>query len=159
MNNRTCIVIVLLFALTACEVIKTPSAKCMSAKDLRISSWEMKRLQWFVTRAHKDGIGGLRYNDKSIYCFIPIAVNKDNIGLVSIWRRGHPHEGRTYFINGRTFITPLKLGVPISPVRFDPPEPSAEEKQQMSRRLEKALARHADEIDDSLKYRILQYFK
>jgi hypothetical protein len=131
----------------------------MSAKDLRINSWEMKRLQWFVTRAHEDGIGGLRYNDKSIYCFIPIAVNKDNVGLVSIWRRGHPHEGRTYFINGRKFITPLKLGMPVSPVRFDPPEPSAEEKQQINRRLEKALARHADEIDDSLKYRIRHYFR
>jgi hypothetical protein len=131
----------------------------MSAKDLHVSRWEMKRLQWFVFRAHQDGIGDLLDNDKSIYCFIPIAVNKDNIGLVSIWRRGHPHEGRAYFINGQKFITPLRLGVPVSPVRFDPPEPSVEEKAQMNRQLEKAIARHADELDDSLKHRIRQAFK
>ncbi|MCC3157316.1 hypothetical protein LJ737_08700 [Hymenobacter sp. 15J16-1T3B] len=84
-----------------------------------------------------------------------MAADSRNVGLIALRRLGS-HTPTHYFINGRHKLTLLPFPTPL-PLYFSA-SPTAAERQAQRAVLERALARYANELPDTLKQRIRQSF-
>ena len=138
-----------LLLLNGCTIIK-PASYCLPPKSIHIGRTNLLKIKKFVAQQEQISEDTKKYNIIKEYCFVTRAVNNKNVGLVSVVRRNVSHRDTHYFINGARFITPLVFSNSMLP--------NGQDSIQSRLILEKALARHSKEIDDSLKFRIQQVF-
>ncbi|MCI1189032.1 hypothetical protein MON38_16535 [Hymenobacter sp. DH14] len=145
----------IIISLSGC-IANRPASYCLPPKTIHLGAVKLLKIKKFV--AQQEGLNDRRkeYNVIEEYCFDVEAVNNKNVGLISVERRNVSHRSKHYIINGARFITPL-----VFPKMVMPDNTILSEEQdsiQSKLILEKALAKHSNELSDSLKFRIRQVF-